>query len=367
MAGPNATVELQDDSVVTVELPKDQATTDAEIAAAADVELGEDGEPKTEAKPKVLPRVRLSEQAPAKQADEALAALQKTVENQKASLSAAEATALAERRRADNATQLAQQRSEEAKAARESAENTELALITTGVDNATRELASAEEELERALEAGEFKKAAQAQTKVSKAASALDRLETSKAAYESGARKPTTEGRVEAPQTVLAPFEQYVSSFAPAAQAWLRAHPDCVPANVGGNSTSNAKMMKGHYAALAEGAEPNSPDYFRIIEETAGYRQPTSLAAETVEAGEEEVVPKPRPAAKRAQPSAPPSREPPAATGVPRTTRTVSLTKDQQDAAKMSFPQLTPQQAFAQYARNLVELEAEGKLGRMTH
>jgi len=369
MAGPNATVEVTDDSVVTVELPKDQATTDAEIAAAADVELGEDGEPaKPEPKPKVLPRVRLSEQAPAKQADEVLVALQKTVENQKASLSAAEATALAERRRADNATQLAQQREQEAKQARESAENTELALITTGVDNATRELASAEEELERALEAGEFKKAAQAQTKVSKAASALDRLETAKAAYESGARKPTTEGRVEAPQTHLTPFEQYVSSFAPAAQAWLRAHPDCVPANVGGNTTSNAKMMKGHYAALAEGAEPNSPDYFRIIEETAGYRQPTSLAAETVEAGEEEVAPKPKPAPKRlAQPSAPVTRDPPSATGVPRTTRTVSLTKDQQDAAKMSFPQLTPQQAFAQYARNLVELEAEGKLGRMTH
>lgn len=368
MAESNATVEIPDDSVVTVTLPKDQATTDAEIAAAADVELV-DGEPKPEPKPKAAPRVRLTEQAPAKQQEEALAALQQTIKTQQTSLSAAEATAQAERRRADNATQLAAQKDAEAKAARESADNTELALITTGVDNATRELAAAEEELERALEAGEFKKSAQAQVKVSKAAAALDRLETAKANYEAGGRK-TTEGRVEAPQQQLAPFEQYVSSFAPAAQAWLRAHPECVPANVGGNATSNAKMMKGHYAALAEGHEPNGPEYFRVIEETAGYRQPTSKAAELTEAGAEEEaeVAKPKPAPKRlAQPSAPPTREPPSATGVPRTTRTVSLTKEQQDAAKMSFPQLTPQQAFAQYARNLVELEAEGKLGRLTH
>jgi hypothetical protein len=35
--------------------------------------------------------------------------------------------------------------------------------------------------------------------------------------------------------------------------------------------------------------------------------------------------------------------------------------------AKVSFPHLPEQQAYGQYARNLIELEAEGKLGRLTH
>jgi hypothetical protein len=33
----------------------------------------------------------------------------------------------------------------------------------------------------------------------------------------------------------------------------------------------------------------------------------------------------------------------------------------------MAFPHLPESQAYGQYARNLVELEAEGKIGRLTH
>ena len=35
--------------------------------------------------------------------------------------------------------------------------------------------------------------------------------------------------------------------------------------------------------------------------------------------------------------------------------------------AKVSFPHLPEAQAYGQYARNLIELEAEGKIGRLTH
>jgi hypothetical protein len=40
---------------------------------------------------------------------------------------------------------------------------------------------------------------------------------------------------------------------------------------------------------------------------------------------------------------------------------------DQQEMAKASWPHLPPQEAFGLYARNLLELEAEGKMGRTTH
>lgn len=363
MAGKDdETVEVLDEGVVTVDLG-DVEVPDKEQEPVVEVV--------TDKKP--LPRVKLDDQrAIEPKADEALAALQQTVKNEQTARAAAEATANAERLKAQQAERLAQQREQEARDARESADSSELALITTGVDNATRELSSAEEELERAMESGDFKKSAAAQVKVSRAAAALDRLETAKASYEAGGGRKTTEGRVEAQpvQQQGSAFEHYVSSFAPEAQTWLRAHPECVPANVGGNATSNAKMMKGHYAALAEGLTPNSVDYFRVIEETAGYRQPVSAAANVKEAGSDDEadapVPKPKPAVRKAQPSAPVTREAPA-TGAGRNVRTVSLTRDQQDAAKMSFPQLPTQQAYAQYAKNLVELEAEGKMGRLTH
>jgi hypothetical protein len=125
-------------------------------------------------------------------------------------------------------------------------------------------------------------------------------------------------------------------------------------------------MMEGHFAALKLRIPEGTDDYFRVIEEHTGHRAPVSAAAAITPAGETEVAaPAPKPKPRVAQPSAPVSRDPPS--GGPRTTRSVTLNKDQQDAAKMSFPHKTPQEAFALYARNLIELEAEGKMGRLTH
>lgn len=365
------TVEVADEGVVTVDvIDKPELAEEGKEGVVVEAT----SEAKPEPRKKGVPRVRLKQdvEAKASPAEEATAALTQAVKTADDARKAAEATALAERRRADDATRLTQQREQELRTAQEVTEFRELALLTTGIENATRELAAYQDEMQRALEAGEFAKVTATQVKMAKAASALDRFEATKADYEAGNRKPTTEGRVEAPQQQVSAFERYVGSFAPQAQAWLRQHPECVPANVGGNAVSNAKMMKGHYAALEQGLEPNTPDYFRVIEETAGYRMPVSAAAKTTEAGDEtddEVeaeVAKPKPKFK-AQPSAPVSRDPLSANGASRTTRSVTLSKEQQDAAKISFPQLGPKEAFAQYARNLLELEAEGKMGRFTH
>jgi hypothetical protein len=352
----DATIEVPEDGMVTIDV-----TDNPDLVAEAEVAPKKE---KLTLKPKADPVV-----------DEASAALSKAVkdaEDARRTAAAAEATAMAERRAREDAQRLAAQHEQAAQGYREQAEDQQLTIISGGIETAKREIDSYQNELERAMEAGEFAKASAAQVKLSKAAAALDRLEDAKISFERKAAAPqTTEGRVEAPVTNQ--FEQYVSGFAPVAQAWLRAHPDCVPATVGGNHIKNSKMMTGHYAALADGLQEGSEAYFHKLEETIGDRAaPVSAAAAVTSAGAEtEVVsPPPRQAAakpRQAQPSAPVSRDPPAADGSPRSTRSVTLTKDQQDAAKMSFPHLNPQQAFAQYARNLIELEAEGKMGRLTH
>ena len=372
MADKNeAVVEVADEGVVTVDVTDQPDLADVGKEAAKE---GDEKEPVVkladEAKPekKSVPRVKLAEKPAIDEAKVALDQAVKTAADERKAREAAEATAQAERRRADAATSQVGVRDQELAARAEAAEAREITILNNGIESATALLTSLQDESTRLMEAGEFAKVTAVQTKLARAASQLDRLEAAKADYESGVRKvPTTEGRVEAPVTQLAPLDQYLSGFAPKAQTWLRAHPECIPASIGGNAAKNAKMMAGHWAALGEGLQEGSDDYYRVIEEHAGYRTPVSKAAEVTEAGDEEEA-APAPKVKKAQPSAPVSREVPGADGkVARTTRSVTLSKEQQDAAKMSFPQLPINQAFAQYARNLLELEAEGKMGRLTH
>lgn len=297
-------------------------------------------------------------------AEEALQQAQTYGKQQEDARRAADATAASERALREQAQREALQAQQTADQFRERASNSELAIIENGIVSATQQVESLQEEFTRAAEAGEFAKMGQIQTKISKAAAALDRLENAKSTFDVR-QTQTTEGRVEAPVIQQAPFEKYVSQFAPAAQNWLRQHPDCAPASVGGNQVKHNAMMKGHYAALEKNLQEGTSDYFKFLDETImpvqqqeSTTQVTSKAADVVAAGETKV--------KTVQPSAPPSRDS-TGTGAPRNVREVRLTKDQQEMAKVSFPHLPESQAFGQYARNLIELEAEGKIGRSTH
>lgn len=296
--------------------------------------------------------------------EQALAEAKAFAKQQEEARRAAEATAASERAMREQAERQAQQAQQAYNEAQERAANSELAVIDNGIAAAQAQVESLQEEFTRAAEAGEFAKMGVIQTKISKAAAALDRLENTKATFDIASK--TAEGRVEAPVVQQNAFEKYVSAFAPQAQNWIRQHPDCVPPAVGGNATRHNLMMAGHYAAIGKGILEGTSEYFRTIEEHLSppaaqevTPTPTSKASEVVTA----VVERPAP---RAQPSAPVTRDAPAG-NAPRNVREVRLTKDQQEMAKVSFPHLPEAQAYGQYARNLIELESEGKIGRSTH
>jgi hypothetical protein len=65
----------------------------------------------------------------------------------------------------------------------------------------------------------------------------------------------------------------------PRAQNWLRSHRDYAQ-----DPAKNARLSVAHYDALAGGAALNSDDYFRIIEEKLGMRQPEA----NVDTGEQQ-------------------------------------------------------------------------------
>ena len=356
-------VNIDDLDTVTVDVG-DSATTPKEVVAEAKtpkesktrrVKLGDDGQVVLTPSP-----------------EEALAQAQTYAKQQEEARKAAEATAANERAQREQAQRDAQQARQEAEQSLQRATSSELINIENGIAAAQREIEAHEAEYTRAAEAGEFAKMGTIQTKLSRAAAKLDRLEDQKASFDVTAattRGQTTEGRVEAPTIQPNVVEQYLSQFSPTAQNWLRQHPECMDVRAGGDATKNSLMMAGHWAAKAKLLTEGTPEYFKVIEEHIAppvqQRQEidpkvASKAADIQEAGTTRTQ-------RQVQPSAPVTRDPPSGGGTPRNVREVRLTKDQQEMAKVSFPHLPEAQAYGQYARNLIELEAEGKIGRSTH
>lgn len=364
----DGSIAVQVDDLATVSVEVDPAIVEAEnkqVAVSGAVEPEKkDKEPKAKTK-RVSPEpdVQIQTGPTAQEAIETAVASAKAELD--ARIRAAEATAVAERARADAAERGRLDAVKAAEELEQRASNSELTLVDSSIASAQRELEAQQEAYTRAAEAGEFAKMAQIQVKMSKAAAALDRFEAEKATIESGARRaPTTEGAVTQPQAP-SKADQFLSQLSLPSQNWMRMHLDCLPAAAGGDPVKNSKMMAGHYAALSQNIIPDTPDYFRVIEEHLGGTQ-MSKATETQPAHQPAQQPV-RPAAP-VVPAAPVSRDAPQAGGQPqRSTREVRLTKEQQETAKLSWPHLPEAQAYGLYARNLLELEAEGKIGRTTH
>lgn len=372
----DGTIAIQVDDLDTV--PVD-VSADPALAQQAVV----DSDPKPAKETKTKTKVRVSPDPESQVAvtgptpEQALEEARNFAKQQEDARKAAEATAASERARAEAAERDRQAALKQAEEFQQRAASSELTLIDSSIASTQRELDSQRDAYTRAAEAGEFAKMADIQIKMSKAAAALDRFEAEKASIEANAARSAqtvTEGRVDYQPQVSSQTERFLSQFAPTAQNWLRQHMDCLPAEYGGDQTKNAKMMAGHYAALAQSIQANTPRYFEIIEEHLGVRQqsaptPATTGATTAPAAPTSAAAQVHPAQTQrhqAVPAAPVSRDPGQGTQ-PRNVREVRLTKEQQEMAKVSFPHLTDQQAFGMYARNLIELEAEGKLGRTSH
>jgi len=343
-----AVVEVEDEAVVTVDVEQDDGKDAGKDAGKVEVKEEVDGEdPST-----------------------ALAQAIKAAEDAKAARVAAETAANAERRHREDVERWAQRRDAEAQAAIERAYSSDYANIASQLEAVQRETENQQKLFQEAMEAGEFAKAGAVQVTIGRLASRLEVLEGRKFQYENNYNRRQQQA-VAQPEPVMpsgqSAVEMYISnSFDPQAQAWLRAHPECLPPRIqvgnqivdtGGKQDMNNRMMAGHYAALGKGYTLNGEDYFRTIEEHTGHRK-TAEASAPGAAGKAK-------SSRAATPSAPVSREPPGSP--PKSVQQVRLNKDQQEHARLSYPHLEPQKAYAVYAKHLIEATAEGKIGRLTH
>lgn len=171
-------------------------------------------------------------------------------------------------RRAATETQARQAAQTEVETTRTEMAETRLGTVEQGIAAATTEADAAQAEYTAAMEAGDWKKAGEAQRKISRAEATKVRLEEAKSELET--RKPEPQRRVETP--TADPVEAFIQARSGPTQTWLRAHPDDARALALGTDTRRAaKLNAADSDAVAEGFARDTKEYFDHVEKFLGY------------------------------------------------------------------------------------------------
>lgn len=240
---------------------------------------------------------------------------------------------LAEERAArERAQQEAQQfRSVATHSLREKEEG-DIALINSAITQVKQTSEALEDEYAKAMESGDFRGAAKVQTRMAENVNNLKQLEMGLDALTQQRQQPQQQRQPvrEAPRTED-PVEKVAATLTPRSADWVRKHPEYVT-----DPKKQNKMVAAHYAAMAEGHEVDSTDYFRFVESTLGVND----------------TPAPRQTTSR--PAPPPPA--PARGSSTQNTRTITLSPQQREMARISG--LTDQE----YAANLAKARASGEI-----
>lgn len=175
------------------------------------------------------------------------------------------AARVAAEQQAREALTAANQAAKEAQAAKTEATDTQFSSIKSGIEAATSESDAASAALQAALETGDFGKVPALQKQVSRAEAQKVRLEEALADLES--RKPAGQTQQQQPsqRQISDPVEAYIQGRTAPTAAWLREHTDYIT-----DSRKNQKLTGAHYDALAEGYQPDTPEYFSHVEQFLG-------------------------------------------------------------------------------------------------
>jgi len=175
-------------------------------------------------------------------------------------------------RRAANEAQARQAAQAEVQETRTEIAETRLGTVEQGIAAATTEADAAQSEYTAAMEAGDWKKAGEAQRKISRAEATKVRLEEAKADLEVQKTLPQRQQqRTEAPQAQADPVEAFIQGRDPGTQAWLREHADDARAlALDPTGRRAAKLNAADSDARSEGLKPGSAEYFDHVNKFLG-------------------------------------------------------------------------------------------------
>lgn len=209
-----------------------------------------------------------------KASDDPVETLKSQLAERQAALETANQRIASSETAATQAAQRARQAEQEAIQARTEVAASQRTTVDSGIAAAKSEADAAKQAYKTAFESGDADGVANAQWRMSQAATDLRLLEQGKADLaEPAQRQP--EKRTEAPQN-NDPVETFISSRTAPTQTWLRSHRDYLT-----DPKKNAKMQAAHFDAESEGLALDSPQYFDHIERFLGMKKADGNGADT--------------------------------------------------------------------------------------
>lgn len=238
-------------------------------------------------------------------------------------------------RRAHEASQKAQRANSETKDAN-------YQLVVNAIETVKGRSDALKKSYADAMNVGDFEKAASIQEALAVNANQLAELkrgEKNMKEQMEAAEKQAEVRPVEPPKGEI--VDQLAAAVSPRSAAWLKSNRDNIK-----TERDVRKMFRAHEDAIDDGIEPDTDDYFSFIEQRMGLRTKEPVQEESPMSQASAPAPKKAPS----PPSAPVSR------GGQRP-NVVRLTRDQVEMAKMMG------MTEAEYAKNMVALQREGKIG----
>jgi hypothetical protein len=220
-----------------------------------------------------------------------------------------------------------------------------LHVVSSAINTVKREQDILKAHLREAMSVGDYDKAAELQSEMSTNAARLLQLENGKSAMENRPQKQP----VQPMARQVDPVEDFASRLSSRSAAWIRSHPQCVT-----DQRLMQKMIAAHNLAVADGYEPDSDDYFGVIEDTLKMKRQESRDSDENPMSEASAP------TQRRVGSAPPAAAPVARAGNGTGTRSnvVRLTSEEREMAEMMG--MKPED----YAKNKMALIKSGKMSQ---
>lgn len=288
----------------------------AEAPEELKVEVEEEEKPVKEAKPEKV------EKAPEISPEQGINELKKKLESER------QARIEAERRESQARLQ--------AKEAKVEAKDANYQLVVNAIETIKGRSEALKSNYAEAMSVGDFAKAADIQEALAMNAAQLSELKRGEKAMKEAQEEAQEVKPVAPPTGNLA--DQLAQSVSPKSAEWLKSHRDDI-----NSEKMIRKMFRAHEDAVDDGIEPDTDEYFLYVEQRMGLSAPEDTSALS-----EAAAPAPRKA-----PQPPPA---PVSRGNARN-NVVRLSREQVEMAKMMG------MSEADYAKNMVSLQREGKLG----
>jgi hypothetical protein len=218
-------------------------------------------------------------------------------------------------------------------------EDTNLQLVNSAIDTVKRDNDILKSHYAAAMAAGDYEKSAEIQETLAANSAKLLQLENGRHAMEN---KPKT-----APQVSSDPVEQFASQLSSRSAEWIRKNPQCVT-----DPRLMQKMVAAHNLAVADGYQPDTDDYFSVIEDTLKLNRREKRQEMQDQQNEDSPLSS---ASKPVPRQAPPPPAPANRNGSTRP-NVVRLTSAEAETARMFG------MTDVEYAKHKVALQKEGKL-----